>query len=337
MRAACAFFWVFQCFSVFLGVLLEPGIVRVHGAVVILEVGPTLSWGELGRASLEVGGADELWFAGIEGAGRHEAGVVLLDPAIGNLIEDFGLRLRVREQPARNLLATVGALGESAPGSGSRLLWLGELSLWRLHRRLENDLGEVRKPVPGHGNRLVDPGLSLLLPPAALDDLETVVFGRLLGRLRDLCSARPVFVKGQELPGGLVFPTALGDLLVALEHLAVLERVTEFLAIAALEAGDGNALAAVEGRASIGVLVVLVADAAVAAVVLGNAECLKRHGLIVCAVTDSQKIHFNFFKNHRKIDLPLKKGYYKKLNPFLVITEIVITSLILNKKIDPFF
>ena len=70
----------------------------------------------------------------------------LRDPAICDLVEDLGLGLRVGGQPAWNWLT----LGESAPGSGSRLLRLG-LGSW-LHRK---DLGiqvhfmQVRKGILG--------------------------------------------------------------------------------------------------------------------------------------------------------------------------------------------
>ena len=40
-------------------------------------------------------------------------------------------------------------------------------------------------------------------------------------------------------------------------------------------------------------------------------------------MTDSQKIHFNFFYNHRKIELPSKKGGFKKLKPFFEINAFI--------------
>ena len=138
------------------------------------------------------------------------------------------------------------------------------------------DLREVLEGVLGFGNDFLGLFGGFLGPP--FDNSETVVSGLDLGGLRDLCSASAVFVEGEKLPGGLVFLATLPSLLVGLEHLAVLDRVTEFLAVSALEAGDGNALVSLERRADVRVLVVFVADAAAAAgVVLGNAESLKRH------------------------------------------------------------
>ena len=254
MRAACAFF-VFHAYK---GYLLEEWVAfEVASAVVVCPPG----W----RGTF------------------LEVLCVFLDPAIGNLIEDLGLWLRVRKQPARLLLA----LGESAPGLGGRLLMLGRLSSWFYGRNLalEMVLREVLEGILVLGDDFL--GLfGRFLRTASFDHSETVVFRPGLGGRMDLCSASAVFVERKKLPGVLIFLALLGDRLIGLEDLAVLDRVTEFLAVSAMETSDSNALVSLERGAGVRVLVVLVADAAIAAVVaagvvLGNDESLNGHDLIV--------------------------------------------------------
>ena len=125
----------------------------------------------------------------------------LRDPAICDLVEDLGLGLRVGGQPAWNWLT----LGESAPGSGSRLLRLG-LGSW-LHRK---DLGiqvhfmQVRKGILGLGDGLHGLIGGFLGPPAALDNGKAIVGGRGLIGCLGLGPAGAVFVKGHEVPGSQV-------------------------------------------------------------------------------------------------------------------------------------